>query len=144
MVVLLSAAEINLLTAELEVRLLRKLRLRWVLTTLDGEPSLGGLHEEQVTAEDFSLDRLSCIFYCLRYFVFVMYGRYLNALFFAATKETAGVAAGGSALARHPGIHAVLRLRRGRQHLRGGAARPPLTARLLALRPRGQLAGPPG
>ncbi|XP_069991854.1 metabotropic glutamate receptor 2 isoform X1 [Penaeus vannamei] len=47
-VVLLSAAEINLLTAELEVRLLRKLRLRWVLTTLDGEPSLGGLHEEQL------------------------------------------------------------------------------------------------
>lgn len=53
MVVLLSAAEINLLTAELEVRLLRKLRLRWVLTPLDGEPSLGGLHEEQVTVEDF-------------------------------------------------------------------------------------------
>lgn len=54
MVVLLSASDINLLTAELEVRLLRKLRLRWVLATLDGEPSLGGLHEDQVipTPED--------------------------------------------------------------------------------------------
>lgn len=54
---------------------------------------------------------------------------------FAATEETAGFAAGGGALARHPGVHAVLRLGRGRQHVRRGAARTPLAARLLALRP---------
>ncbi|KAK8730136.1 hypothetical protein OTU49_008100, partial [Cherax quadricarinatus] len=47
-ILLLSAAELNIFTAEVDNQMLRKSRLRWVLTALDGEPLTGDLQEDQL------------------------------------------------------------------------------------------------